>query len=35
MLTGFIWLRIVTIAGSCENGNEHLDSIKAGYFLTS
>jgi len=31
--TGFIWLRIGTVAGSCECGNESLVSIKCGEFL--
>jgi hypothetical protein len=29
MRTGFIWLRIGTVAGSCKHGNEPTDSIKA------
>jgi len=27
-LTGLIWLRIEHVAGSCEYGNEHSDSIQ-------
>jgi hypothetical protein len=30
---GFIWLRIGTVAGSCEHGNETSGSIKCGKFL--
>jgi hypothetical protein len=33
MLTGFIWLRIGTVVGSCEHGNEDSGSIKCGEFL--
>jgi hypothetical protein len=31
--TGFIWLRIGPVAGSCEHGNETSGSIKCGEFL--
>jgi len=31
--TGLIWLRIGQVAGTCECGNEPLDSIKCGEFL--
>jgi hypothetical protein len=30
--TGFIWLRIQKMAGSCEYDNEYLDSIKCGIY---
>jgi hypothetical protein len=30
--TGLIWLRIGTVAGSCECGNEPSGSIKRGEF---
>jgi hypothetical protein len=30
---GFIWLRIGTNGGCCENGNEPSGSIKGGEFL--
>ena len=33
--TGLAWLRIETGGGPCECGNEPLDSIKSGDFLTS
>jgi hypothetical protein len=29
----FIWLRLGPLAGSCEHGNEHLDSTNSRYFL--
>jgi len=32
---GFIWLRIATLVGSCEHGNELSGLKKAGNFLTS
>jgi len=31
--TGSSWLRIGTVAGTCECGNEPSDSIKCGEFL--
>jgi hypothetical protein len=31
--TGFVWLRIKTVAGSCECANEPSVSIKYGKFL--
>jgi hypothetical protein len=31
MCTGFIWLRIGTLVGSCEHSNEPSDSIKYDY----
>jgi hypothetical protein len=31
--TGFSWLRIGKVAGTCECGNEPLGSIKCGEFL--
>jgi hypothetical protein len=33
LLIGFIWLRIGTNAGSCEEGNEPSNSIKFWEFL--
>jgi hypothetical protein len=33
MWTGFVWLRIITVAGSCEHDNEPWDCIKIGKFL--
>jgi hypothetical protein len=33
ILTGFIWLRIGTVVGFCEHGNEPLVYIKGGVFL--
>jgi hypothetical protein len=33
--TGFIWLRIGTVGGKCEHGNEPSVFIIAGNFLTS
>jgi len=30
---GFIWLRIGTIVGYCENFNEHLGNMKYDYFF--
>jgi hypothetical protein len=30
---GFIWLRIRTMAGSCEHANEPSGSIEGGEFL--
>jgi hypothetical protein len=30
---GFIWLRIRTVAGSCEHGNEPSGSIQCGKFV--
>jgi hypothetical protein len=33
MWIGFIWLRIGTVASSCEHGNEPSGSIKCGGFL--
>jgi len=35
VVTDYIWLRIWTVAGSCEHGNEYSVSIKAGNFMTS
>jgi len=31
--TGWIWLRIGQVAGSCKSGNETSVSIKCGEFL--
>jgi hypothetical protein len=31
--TGFIWLRLEIVAGSCEDGNELSGSIEGGKFL--
>jgi hypothetical protein len=31
--TGFNWLRLGPVAGSCEHGNEPSGSIKGGAFL--
>jgi len=28
VITGFIWLRMGPVMGSCEHGNEHSGSIK-------
>ena len=33
--TGWIWLRIGTVVGTCGYGEEHSGSINAGNFLTS
>jgi hypothetical protein len=33
MWTGFVWLRIGTMAGTCEHGNEPMGSIKDGEFI--
>jgi hypothetical protein len=33
MWAEYIYLRLGQVAGSCENGNEHSDSIKGGTFL--
>jgi len=33
MWTGFIWLCVGTVAGSCEHGNNPSGSIKDGDFL--
>jgi hypothetical protein len=32
--TGFMWLKIWTICGFCENGNEPSSSIKGGELFT-
>jgi hypothetical protein len=32
-LTGSMWLRIRTVGGTCECGNEHSGSIKCGEFV--
>jgi hypothetical protein len=33
--TGLIWLRIGSVAASCEHGNESSCSLKGKHFLTS